>query len=489
LLCGGAAACTSLIDLDAAPLPDAGSTDASVESSDAKSGGEGAAPAYDGGAPDVVDAGANGGSLPGEIVASTSPLVLEGITGDDWLLYEDPGTGFYAIALTGGAPLRLLPPLASDFESFDVTVQGRVALINRVQSDGLSVLTVWTSLTGAHAIANGSNGTVSADGTRFLYLAPLLVDGSASGMLELVESDVDLSHATTLWTSSYPIFDLAVSPDRFVVQLPFEDDAGMMDIRVDSYSNLGADILLFGHPRYRLSVAADLAWSFDESGGPLLMRTVDGGPVVSLDLPTSTPMKSATATPDGTRIVIIDAAGGLWLTPTTQAAPQPLAAGDAGIDAGAPVSMAPDDAHFLFTNAAGGIMIAATASGHPVPVRSVAGGSPSGLRFTRDSRYVVFTEGLELEAAPLDTGVAVPIASNVDCETHSGCWAIAHDGKVVYVMNGDLWEVDTADIASPALVARSIVQFLLDPTGTSGAYRFRDSASVDHSGLYAFSVP
>jgi hypothetical protein len=463
-----------------ATLGDAmGATDAS-DATTTGSDGRDATDATDAISDRPLDAG------PSLLLSSAAVLYLEGITSDGWVLYYDPSDdSVHALSLAGGSPLLLAAGTQL------VAAKGKVAVL--YQNTSPSRLTVWTSATGTHSQLYAADLFVSADSSRLLYTA---CDPPADAGCEpsrLMESDVDFSNPIDLGTMGDGQFDFGVTDDRFIVGRSFAHADGGSTYSCDAFSNTGTQVHLFDSPCSR--AAGHAATSYLEQGDvltALLTQSTSGGairsfsPVGSGDAGTIT---SFEITPDGGGVVFADGLGRLWSFSIAEGWELELANTEGFSSRG--IGMAPDGTHFSFTDTHDVLLIASTIAGNPVAPHPLGDGSigyPS--TFSNDSRSFLFLEGNELELTSLDTNVTAHIADDVTCEKNQAyCFLPAHDSRVVYLSGGDLWAVDTQDLAHPRMLARSVVQFTLDPAGRTVVYRFKDSSMDNQSGLYSVVVP
>ncbi|HEY2515168.1 MAG TPA: hypothetical protein VGI39_30085 [Polyangiaceae bacterium] len=468
---GGAA------QVDSALAMDAGDATTAPEGTDASNATSDAAIAIESG----LDAG------PSLLLSSGAVLRLEGITSDGWVVYQDPSdSAVHALPLSGGTPVRVAPGLNS------AIIQGKVALVYASTTPQWT-MTAWTSATGSHAQPSvGSwaiSGTkASADGSRLVYPA---LDATGSTQYHLLQTNLDFTSPIDLGPVVGAQFEVYVTGDRFVVSREVLAADGAATYSCDAYSNAGAPEHLFDGSC--AGAAGSEAFSSDygvDGITALLAEGAHGGAIQSFspqaDAGTIT---SFAVTPDGGGLVFADSAGNLWSSslPNSMTSRLPNTTSFASSSW---IAMAADGAHFYFGNTSNVLLVASVTDGNAVAPHPLGDGSISYVAFGSDSRFFVFKEGSELEVTEVASNVTAHIADNVTCEQIQGsCFLPARDSRIVYLSAGDLWAVDVRDAAHPTMLARSVVQFVLDPTGGTVVYRFKDSSGDDQSGLYAVAVP
>ncbi|HEY2515703.1 MAG TPA: hypothetical protein VGI39_32765, partial [Polyangiaceae bacterium] len=265
---------------------------------------------------------------------------------------------------------------------------------------------------------------------------------------------------------------------------------------IDSYTMAGAKTHLWDY--VAVSVAGGETLSFDEQATGFV-RPADGGLIVPFALPADAgaSIYLGKLTPDGSRVVFLDTSQNFWssLTATANVTALPHTGGLANVAPGSPgksgtsVVMSPDGSHFLFQDTSATSYVASTTAGNAVAVHAVNGAAVTKVRFSSDSRYVLFNAGSALQAAPVDTAAPFEMAPETTCEV-GVCWVPAHDSKVVYVSGGDLWAGDLAGGGAGSVrIARSAAQFVLDASGAVAAYQYNDSSQSQKSGLFVVDVP
>ena len=501
----GIAACTALVGLGPAPSesqdPDASNVGGpslvdggapqmdgtvAVDAGDATTASEGTDATSDHAI--AVDSGPDAG--PWLLLSSGAVLRLKGVTTDGWVIYLDPtDSAGHAVSLAGGSPVLVSPDM------YYPNIQGSVVL-NALNTTPRATLTAWTTATGSHSqpCAGGSpafDSKVSADGQRLVYPAYDPAQDASSPPYRLLETDPDFSNPIDLGAVNDQ-FRVYVASDRFVVsrELLAADGGSTSTYTCDAYTNTGVAEHLFDDWCARAAGHEALYAKWQNlMTTTVLIESDRGGAVQSFSPPGDAgPITGYEITPDGGALVFGDSAGNVWSSSiadsTTRLLPN-MMGGSTGY-----ILMASDGTHFWFANNDHNVLIASVTDGNAVVPHALGDASINSSAFGTDSRFFVFREGTDLDVLAVDTNVTTHLAENVTCDAFQGyCFLAARDSRIVYLSGGDLWAVDTYDVAHPTMLARSVVQFILDSTGSTVVYRFKDSSGNNQSGLYAVAVP
>ncbi|MSP61671.1 MAG: hypothetical protein EXR72_15320 [Myxococcales bacterium] len=427
---------------------------------------------------------------------------MVGVTSDSFAVFIDENKGNNPIAKAAPSGGGTVQKIVEQADQSTVWVDGKVVFAwHDSDQNGDGPLTVWTAASGAKELSTFSpNGyaAASADGAWIAWLdnykndaADLVIDKADHSAPKVVLKQINLSTDECL-----PSLDFAGA--RVVIS---HCDA-MGSVTVTSFDTAGTGVVLLAK--------ASTFWESDKAGTMVLVTTVgEVGSVVPVA--GGAPLVSNLAnlvygefTPDGSAIVYITSAGGLYRVPTKGGAPTVLQAKDVeNYD-----DLSPDGKFILFHKETSPddftdlLLASATQAGAPITLAAMptaATGTWFGDSFTSDgSRALYFTDCDPTEiigtltAKPTSGGMATVIAPNT-ASVFAGVGArVVYTGNYVPIAmevgRGDLLTLDLAKGGAPSLLATQVnLDFGLTPDKKTVIYAYQ--ADLTRAGVYALALP
>ncbi len=483
------------------------------------------APTYDAGPPDTGPAPADcnlgeGGVAPqGKLLVGSPSAQVLGVTNDGYAIYNDRHLGkVYAVPIAGGAPEQIGP--AWDSGSTVISILGGVVLYwtgipSFAQTPRLGQLVVWTASGHARVLSNNAIAgifAVSDDGKLVVYTensTANIPDGgtSGTGAVDIVVSAPDGTGKITLATkvvwSSECVPNVAFVGTRAVVascaaaKLP----QPAATIRAYAGPSFTAPVVLNNQPAYTFFGHDSARLIYYTSGFVLNVQSITGSP-----LPLMANVYNAFLSHDGTFVVIHNANGAIYRSPTSSPAVSFISAGYINVQA-----LSPDDKWLIVNKAVDpdlglyDLHLLSTAP-NSTPTTLVAKPTSAFLNdwFTADMSRVIF--GANNKVAPVGfygdfaaVPLSAPATPALTVTTTAWSGYATKGTKVVYNDGYDLVfpslptsDIQVVDLASPTartkLVSHADANFYVNADRTKAIYSWTYCAD-QRSGLYVVDLP
>jgi hypothetical protein len=462
-----------------------------------------------------VDWGGNSDASPGTgtLLTPGYGLLLYGVTSDGYVIYSTSGevTPYFAVPLTGGSPVIIAKAVGYSYAA----VSGHFVYLylNLDVSDAGeftygSPLSVWSSATGLHSIANNgfiTNAAPSSDSMHVLYIDNFDVATSTG---DLYVASPDGSGAQPLQTGMPGVSATTMCLPNFA----FAGTTAVVSYCPDGMTTTNANVQTYTSTAWAETntlTAYKNAFVADPTDTNLLIAsTTTGLSVVPLAGGTPTPIDTTGTqgvfTSDGMHLVYATSASTLVRTPVASPSPTPLVtAGVSGIYTLSPdgnTALGPGTGDDLFTASA--VTAGSLTTLSSTTMTAVGGVSEPGSAFTADSSHVLYFTGAAVSSTDgftygtlnaVATGSSTPtmLASN-----STTVWA-ATGAKVVFdqavMLGSDISSVDLSGTSPPTPIATDAIHgsgaaFYMSAAGDKIIYSWT-APGTSTGGIYVAAVP